>query len=372
MPNSLTWGPDGWLYGLNGVFNYCDVDYGPQESELQSGSSRVEVHVRCVADSSPDEGVSDLGGGEPVIRGGSPFNNDGEMFLSACVIDHLWHMTETGYYIRQGPYPPHTWPIGSIVKHKHQKAAYCGITWFDSDCYPEPYRNVLYMGNIHGGCINADVLARNGSTYAGQTASGFPAKARFDLPDNTIAKTGDEKKPQLGGSPDRQRSVVHAGRSEDRSGRVPVHPRLVRPVSLLPGRQRGPGRDRPRERAAVSARLRRAQKPAKSAILATLEPTNAPTQPSMVATSTSARPPRQILAELSAKDAGIEAGARLPPPHDRRRSEGSSGGAAASPVDAGLGRAAPDGGRPQGRTRNARRRRRLVFAAPCRSGSGVP
>src|SRR3954469_57667 len=27
LPNSLTWGPDGWLYGLNGVFNYCDVKY---------------------------------------------------------------------------------------------------------------------------------------------------------------------------------------------------------------------------------------------------------------------------------------------------------------------------------------------------------
>jgi glucose/arabinose dehydrogenase len=25
LPNSLTWGPDGWLYGLNGVFNRCSV-----------------------------------------------------------------------------------------------------------------------------------------------------------------------------------------------------------------------------------------------------------------------------------------------------------------------------------------------------------
>ncbi|MGC4004250.1 MAG: hypothetical protein QM811_14485 [Pirellulales bacterium] len=27
LPNSLTWGPDGWLYGLNGVFNNCHVRY---------------------------------------------------------------------------------------------------------------------------------------------------------------------------------------------------------------------------------------------------------------------------------------------------------------------------------------------------------
>src|ERR1043166_7281847 len=25
LPSSLTWGPDGWLYGLNGVFNQCHV-----------------------------------------------------------------------------------------------------------------------------------------------------------------------------------------------------------------------------------------------------------------------------------------------------------------------------------------------------------
>ena len=82
------------------------------------------------------------------------------------MIDHLWHLTQTGYYIRQGgPYPPVASKIGSIVKHKHQQAAYCGICWFDSDAYPEEYRKKLYMGNIHGNCINSDKLERDGSTY---------------------------------------------------------------------------------------------------------------------------------------------------------------------------------------------------------------
>src|SRR5262249_6797471 len=27
LPNSLTWGPDGYLYGLNGVFNHSHVKY---------------------------------------------------------------------------------------------------------------------------------------------------------------------------------------------------------------------------------------------------------------------------------------------------------------------------------------------------------
>src|SRR5207249_3901969 len=102
---------------------------------------------------------------------GLAFNDNGDAFVSACVIDHLWHLTETGYYHRQGgAYPPFTWKIGSIVKHRHQKAAYCGLCWFDSDAYPPEYREKMYMGNIHGGAINCDQLAKDGSTYFGSPA----------------------------------------------------------------------------------------------------------------------------------------------------------------------------------------------------------
>jgi putative membrane-bound dehydrogenase-like protein len=165
LPNSLTWGPDGWLYGLNGVFNRSVVSYGPENPNYKAGQKpwdftcalfRIhpktrEFQVFCEGTSNP---------------WGVAFNDEGEAFISACVIDHLWHLTETGYYHRQGgPYPPFTWKIESIVSHKHQKAAYCGIHWYDSDAYPEQYRRKLYMGNIHGGCINSDSIARFESTY---------------------------------------------------------------------------------------------------------------------------------------------------------------------------------------------------------------
>jgi len=165
LPNSLTWGPDGWLYGLNGVFNRSVVSYGPQNPNYEDGQKpwnftcalfRIhpktrEFQVFCEGTSNP---------------WGVAFNDEGEAFVSACVIDHLWHLTETGYYHRQGgPYPPFTWKIESIVSHKHQKAAYCGIHWYDSDAFPEQYRRKLYMGNIHGGCINSDSIERSESTY---------------------------------------------------------------------------------------------------------------------------------------------------------------------------------------------------------------
>ncbi len=175
LPNSFTWGPDGWLYGLNGVFNHSHVRYSESNPHYNADHPGWEftcalwrIHPRTREFQVFCEGTSN--------PWGIAVNDEGDFFVSACVIDHLWHLVETGYYIRQGgPYPAYTWPIESIVKHTHQKAAYCGITWFDSDAYPEEYRKVLYMGNIHGGCINADVLERSGSTYRGSAHAGFPA-----------------------------------------------------------------------------------------------------------------------------------------------------------------------------------------------------
>ncbi len=158
LPNSLTWGPDGWLYGLNGVFNPSHIQH--QGRDHQFTCALFRIHPRTRAFELFCEGTSN--------PWGVAWDTEGSAFISACVIDHLWHLTETGYYHRQGgPYPPFTSVIGSIVTHRHQKAAYCGITYFDSDAYPAEYRRRLYMGNIHGGCLNVDRLERDGSTYKG-------------------------------------------------------------------------------------------------------------------------------------------------------------------------------------------------------------
>lgn len=167
LPNSLTWGPDGWLYGLNGVFNRSHIKYSPANpnySENHPGwpltCALYRIHPRTREFQVFCEGTSN--------PWGVAFDDQGEAFVSACVIDHLWHLTETGYYHRQGgPYPPFTWKIESIVSHKHQKAAYCGIHFFDSEAYPEAYRKKLYMGNIHGGCINVDRVESQGASYRG-------------------------------------------------------------------------------------------------------------------------------------------------------------------------------------------------------------
>ncbi len=165
LPSALTWGPDGWLYGLNGVFNRSHVRYpesNPHYAADHPGwpftCALWRLHPETLEFQIFAEGTSN--------PWGIAINAVGDFFLSACVIDHLWHITETGYYIRQGgPYPPHTWPMESIVEHKHQKAAYCGIVYFDSPAFPAAYRDTLYMGNVHAGCLNADVLQRRGASY---------------------------------------------------------------------------------------------------------------------------------------------------------------------------------------------------------------
>ncbi|MEX0741477.1 MAG: PVC-type heme-binding CxxCH protein, partial [Phycisphaeraceae bacterium] len=156
LPNSFTWGPDGWLYGLHGVFNYSRIHQGDETFDFSAAIFRIhpvthEFQLFAEGTSNP---------------WGLAFDAEGNMFISACVIDHLWHITESGYYVRQaGTYPPFTWRIGSIVDHRHQMAAYAGLVYLDSDAYPEPYRDALFMGNIHGAAINHDVLQRRGSTY---------------------------------------------------------------------------------------------------------------------------------------------------------------------------------------------------------------
>ena len=165
LPNSLTWGPDGWLYGWNGVFNPSKV-VSKNGKTYQFTCAIFRIHPKTRVFEVWCEGTSN--------PWGIAIDPEGSFFSSACVIDHLWHLVETGYYIRQGgPYPPFTWPIESIVDHAHQKAAYCGIHYFDSPAYPPEYRGRLYMGNIHGNGVNVDVLERNGSTYRSKPAPDF-------------------------------------------------------------------------------------------------------------------------------------------------------------------------------------------------------
>jgi putative heme-binding domain-containing protein len=159
LPSSLTWGPDGWLYGLNGVFNPSRVKSN-NGKEYAFTCAMWRVHPRTREFQVFAEGTSN-----PY---GIAWDAEGSAIVEAChwANDHLFHFVETGYYQRQaGPYPPFAMPLGSITDHGHQKTAYCGIARLDTGTFPAPFRGGIAVGNIHGGCINVDRLERDGATY---------------------------------------------------------------------------------------------------------------------------------------------------------------------------------------------------------------
>jgi putative membrane-bound dehydrogenase-like protein len=164
LPNSLTWGPDGWLYGMNGVFNPAVVTNNGTTFNFTCAIWRWHPQSRNLE-------LFAQGTSNPW---GLDYNRQGDWFVSCCVIDHLFHMTQSGYYTRQGgPYPPATRALPSITTARHQAAAYAGLCIYDADVFPEDYRGTLIMGNLHGSALNHDILQRNGATYTQSSAPDF-------------------------------------------------------------------------------------------------------------------------------------------------------------------------------------------------------
>ena len=160
--NGFTWGPDGWLYMTHGVFNHSKVKI-PEAS-----SPGIEVSAAsCPATASITKKFEVFADGTS-NPWGVDFDAAGNAFVSACVIDHLWHLAPDGIYQRQGGVPanPYSYELlPSIVDHKHLMAAYSGICIYQGDMFPPEYQGHVFMGNIHQCAINHDRLIPNGSSF---------------------------------------------------------------------------------------------------------------------------------------------------------------------------------------------------------------
>jgi putative membrane-bound dehydrogenase-like protein len=163
--NCFNWGPDGQLYFTQGVFTQSNVT-DPEHPErppvkFNAGVMRfnpADKHIELWAD-----GISN--------QWGTDWDAKGNVFVSACVVEHLWHVVPGGIYIRQGGIPG--WPyaydlLKHINDHKHYRAAYAGIDIYQGGQYPDQYNGTAFMGNIHGNCINHDKLVPNGSSFIGR------------------------------------------------------------------------------------------------------------------------------------------------------------------------------------------------------------
>lgn len=182
--NSLHWGPDGWLYGLEGFAT-------PSKIRKPVGKGKLYKHKEPFpADLLEAEGV-DIDGGvwryhptkdifEVVSHGfsnpwGVDYDSKGQMFISACVIPHMFHIIPGGIFHRQGGqhFNPYVYQdIRTIVDHRH-RSAHGGARIYQSDAFPRDQKGLLFMANIHEHGVLTDKLTPKGSGFVASHGEDF-------------------------------------------------------------------------------------------------------------------------------------------------------------------------------------------------------
>ena len=187
--NSLIWGPDGYLYGCNGIQAkaYIGAPGTPKEKR-----SYMDCGVWRYHPTKKNFEVVATGTTNPW---GLDFDEHGEMFITNCVIDHLFHVVPGGRYERmygQDSNPYAFGLMGSAVDYKHWGGghwtdgradlktglkkqhddaggghAHSGAAIYLGDNFPKEYRNTLFTCNIHGNRLNNDGLERTASGMKG-------------------------------------------------------------------------------------------------------------------------------------------------------------------------------------------------------------
>ncbi len=182
--NSLHWGPDGWLYGLEGFAT-------PSVIRKPKGKGRIYRHREAFPEDLLDADGIEMNGGvwryhpikdrfEAVAHGfsnpwGIDYDSKGQLFISACVIPHMFHIIPGGIYHRQGGqhFNPYVYEdIKTIVDHRH-RSAHGGARIYQSDAFPEDQQGRLFMANIHEHAVLSDILKANGSGFTASHGEDF-------------------------------------------------------------------------------------------------------------------------------------------------------------------------------------------------------
>jgi putative membrane-bound dehydrogenase-like protein len=179
--NSFTWGPDGWLYGTHGVFTHSRVGKpGTPDSDREPMNAAVWRYH-------PTRHEFEVFGHGSSNPWGVDFNDYGHAFITACVIEHLYHVIQGGRYKRQAGshFNRHTYDdIKTVADHVHwvgRQGPHAGnnrssaaggghahagaMIYLGGDAWPPEYRDAIFMNNIHGARTNTDRLSRAGSGY---------------------------------------------------------------------------------------------------------------------------------------------------------------------------------------------------------------
>ncbi len=162
VANSLTWGPDGWLYGAQGstvTANIRGIEFQQGVWRYHPQSQRFELFYE--------------GGGN---TWGVDFDDRGHLFASTNVGGNvLLHGVQGGYYWKSfGKHGalqnPHTYGYFEHVTHENISGGHVtvGGTIYQGDNLPQEYRGAYIGANLLSHSVYWHTLSRDGSTFRGR------------------------------------------------------------------------------------------------------------------------------------------------------------------------------------------------------------
>jgi len=159
VANSLTWGPDGWLYGLQGstvTANIDGVEFQQGVWRFHPGTKRFELFAE--------------GGGN---MWGLDFDRHGDLFASTNVGGNVMlHFVQGGYYWKQfgkhGPlHNPYTFGFFDHVKHEGVQGGHVAVAglFYHADAWPERYHGKYLAADLLGHAAHWHEVTPLGSTF---------------------------------------------------------------------------------------------------------------------------------------------------------------------------------------------------------------
>lgn len=186
--NGLQFGPDGWLYGCNGILSNSLV--GPPGTPPEHRKA-----LNCgVWRYHPQRKTFEVVASGTTNPWGLDFDEKGRMFITNCVIEHVFEIVPGGHYKRMfgEDLTPNTYrlmetcadhihwgggfwdiSIGGVHNEFGGGHAHSGAMIYLGDDWPAEYRGNLFTLNIHGQRLNRDTFSERGSGVVASHAPDF-------------------------------------------------------------------------------------------------------------------------------------------------------------------------------------------------------
>ncbi|MBI4662436.1 MAG: c-type cytochrome [Verrucomicrobia bacterium] len=187
VANGLRWGPDGWLYGRQGILGTSLVGQPGAPPD-----QRISINVG-IWRYLPQRGVFEVVAEGTTNPWGMDWNEHGEAFFINTVIGHLWQVIPGAHYRRMfgdDPSPRIYESLEQYADHVHWATsevwtdvrkgvtdgtltaggghAHTGLLVYQGGQWPAEWNGKLLTVNFHGKRLNVERLEREGSAFVGR------------------------------------------------------------------------------------------------------------------------------------------------------------------------------------------------------------